>query len=312
MCKYKLLKNLSNLIKEVIANVFHRDDVVLAISTGTPSPFRKLTAMIMDSGGKVLGYAKIGETSLAIKRIKNEAKTLKLLVNSYQLSGNRNQEPGISNQESAIRYPECLYEGEIENVYVLIQSPAPFEGKSGDSEFNESYADVLRVLIEKTSVKKKFVESNFYKNLKTGVENYPLSYKDLLKDALKYLEDKIGDKEILFSLSHGDFAPWNMVWSKDRKEVFIYDWESANPEAPTGIDLVHFLFQTGFLLKKLRGENLLKYIARNPFLSISLLSPEILILLYSLYMAVTEDAPQQLSPPAVERRKMIKTLVGRR
>jgi hypothetical protein len=250
----------------------------------------------MSSDGIPKACVKIGETPLAIERIKNEANVLKLLVNGYQLSG--------------IRYPKCLYEGDIGKAYVMIQTPVPFEGKNGSKYFNNDYAEVLRALINDTLVKKKFVESEFYNSLKSGVENYTLSYRDVLQNGLDYLEKALGDKEITFALAHADFAPWNMVWKG--KEVFIYDWESANLEAPAGIDLVHFLFQTGFLLKKLRGEKLLRYILQNTSLpSVPLPLPEILVLLYFLHMAVTEDEPQQLSPAAVERRRLIKLIAHR-
>lgn len=298
-----LSKNPSQQLKEILTNIFHQDNLSLALSTGTPSPFRKITAMIMDLNGEVLGYAKIGETPLAIGRIKNEAKILKLLVNGYQLTGDRGQ--GVK-----IRFPECLYEGEIGNCYMLIQSPPPFDGKNGNKYFNEEYKNILETLINNTSISKKFNESDFYKRLQEGIENYPLTYKGFLQNGLNYLEETLGDKEIIFALSHGDFAPWNMLWSKDKKEVFLYDWESATFEAPAGIDLIHFLFQTGFLLKNLRGEKLFQYIIQSPFFSVFSLHPDILILFYSLYMAITEDQPQQLNAAAVERRKLIKMVIG--
>ena len=216
-----------------------------------------------------------------------------------------------------IRTPECLYEGVLGKSYVMIQSPVPFEGKSGKAALNEDYLNILQILIENTTVKKKFTESIFYKNLKANIDNYPLSYRDLLKDGLKCLEDRIGEKEITFALSHGDFAPWNMLWKG--KEVFIFDWESACLESPAGIDLVHFLFQTGFLLKKKKGKKLLEYITNPSYYALlkemddrNTPSVNDLVLIYLLKMAVDEDKPQQLSKPAVERRKMIKHVMGDR
>lgn len=307
----------ASLFKKCIADVFEKDDIVLSISTGTPSPFRKITAMIMDSKGNVLGFAKIGETPLAIQRIKRETKILKLIAHSSLLIAQKSSVNSHQLSAISIRVPELLYEGEIGNGYMLIQSPAPFEGKSGSRYFNDDYANVLRILIDNTSVKKKFIESEFYKILKSGIDNYMLSYRELLKQGLDYLEKNIGDKEIIFTLSHGDFAPWNMVWSKDRKEVFIYDWESASVESPAGIDLMHFMFQTEFLLKKFKGEKLLYFCIDDK--SYKILTKEIkepildkkkLLLIYLLKMAVDENAPQILSKAAVERRKLIKLILG--
>lgn len=302
------LSDESDALRKCIFNVFKRDDFALALSTGTPGPFRKITAMVISSDGRVLGFAKIGETPLAIERIKNEAKILKLLGNSFQLSG-------IRSQVSEISFPECLYDGEIGSAYVMIQTPPPFEGESGDSKFNQDYAKVLNILIKNTMVRKKFKDSDFYKNLKQGIEAYPLSYRDILKEGLDYLEKLIGDKEITFGLSHGDFAPWNMLWNHGK--VFLFDWESTCLNAPAGIDLMHFLFQTGFLLKKLTGQKLLDFCmgAKSYRLLLNgikdhIMDSKSLLLIYLIKMAIDEDKPQQLSKSALERRKLIKLLVS--
>ncbi|NWF75572.1 MAG: hypothetical protein HXY53_03200 [Nitrospirae bacterium] len=71
---HRILRQSSLTLKKIISGVIKKDDIAIALSTGTPGPFRKITAMIMDSRGNVLGFAKIGETPLAIERIKNEAK----------------------------------------------------------------------------------------------------------------------------------------------------------------------------------------------------------------------------------------------
>lgn len=298
-------------LRKCIADVFECDDFVLALSTGTPGPFRKITAIVIASDGRVLGFAKIGETPLAIERIKNEARVLKLLVNSYQLSGGREQVAGI-------RYPECMYEGEVGKAYVMIQTPPPFVGKSGDSKFNEDYAEVLNILIKNTIAKKKFMESEFYKNLKQGIETYPLSYRDILTKGLQYLEQSVGDKEITFALSHGDFAPWNMIW--EGKEVFLFDWEFAEFEVPFGHDIVDFLFNTEFFIKRRKGEDILKIIVKKTadiskhyhsiFGKDKLLPVETLCLSYFLQKATEQDRYYLLNPRAVERRKMIKLLLA--
>ncbi len=288
----------SSLLKNKLREIFAREDVVMAISTGTPSPFRKITGLAMSLDGESLACVKIGDTPLAIERLKNEAKMLKAM-------GKRSW---VISNGYGLKFPELLYEGDIEDAQVIIQSPAPFEGKTGRSYFSEDYANILNTLLDGTAANKKFSESEFYRGLKEGVNNYSLSYKDQLEEGLKYVEDSVGDKEIAFALCHGDFAPWNMIWNS--RQVFIYDWESANCEAPAGIDLVHFLFQTAFLLKRQKGEKLLKHILYNASLpSLTLPVSEIVVLLYFLHMALTEDEPQQLSSAAVERRKLLKILI---
>ena len=295
----------SETLKKCIADIFKRDDLALAISTGTPGPFRKITAMVMDSNGKNLGFVKIAKTPLAVERIKNEANILWGL--KFETSGTG----------SRVKAPECLYDGQINDAFILVQSPAPFEGRSGRSDFNEDYAEILNAFIKDTVVKKNFAESEFCKRLKNGIMKYSLSFRDLLMNALNYLEETICNKEITFSLSHGDFAPWNILWNG--KKAFIFDWESANLKAPAGIDLIHFLFQTGFLLKKYRSHTLLSYIINNgnkyyedlySLWDVKLIGIKNILLLYLIYMAVTEDQPFQLATAAVARRNLITLLIA--
>jgi Phosphotransferase enzyme family len=43
-------------------------------------------------------------------------------------------------------------------------------------------------------------------------------------------------------LAHGDFAPWNLLWTTDG--WVVVDWESGDTEAPPFYDLFHFLVQS--------------------------------------------------------------------
>lgn len=289
-------------LRNCIENALKRDDFALAISTGTRGPFRKTTAMIISSDATIIGYVKIGNTLPAIERIKHEASILKQLrLNEHE-------------SNIKLRVPQHFSHGELDNAYYLIQSPPPFSGKSGDCRFNEYYADLLCAIVNGKIEKKKFIESLFYRKLKDGINNYPLSFRGLLLHCLKNLENNIGNEEVTFALSHGDFTPWNILWNGNR--AFLFDWESACLETPIGIDLVHFLFQTGFLLKKLKGESLMEYITDEKLygilqnrLELNLMSRTNLSLCYLLKMAIDEDREHLLSMTAVERRNLIELLV---
>lgn len=167
-------------------------------------------------------------------------------------------------------------------------------------------------MVEKTATDLSFDASLFYGAIKAGIESYPMSYKGLLRTAFEKVKGELGGRKFTAGLSHGDFAPWNMLWRG--KEVFLYDWESTSPEAPSGIDLVHFSFQTGFLLKKLRANKLLEHV--NTILASQEVSdtlkdgiaPDLLFLSYLLHMAVHEDREDLLSVSSVERRKLLSLL----
>jgi len=52
-------------------------------------------------------------------------------------------------------------------------------------------------------------------------------------------------KKIIYSFSHGDFCPWNIL-IKEKKYILI-DWEMAGGY-PLGYDIFNYIFQTNFLL----------------------------------------------------------------
>lgn len=288
-------------LKELAAAVLKRDDIIMAVSAGNPSAFRKITGVVMSLNGEVLSYVKIGNTGLAIERIKKEADVLKQITGGFRKAG------------IEIEVPKCLYSGELKKSYIIMQSPLFCNAKSGKRRFNLDYAAILENFLIYSKSVKKFSESEFYKKIKTEVGIYPLSFRNLLKETLSLLEENILDKKIYFSLSHGDFAPWNIL--RQNKKFFIYDWETACFDAPVGIDMVHFNFQTGNLLWNLDAKALLNFILSNQSyeilttkLQISLMNPQMLLLCYLLKMAVDEDKYQLLSEPASQRRKLMKLL----
>lgn len=61
--------------------------------------------------------------------------------------------------------------------------------------------------------------------------------------------DRLGDTALPFHLCHGDLAPWNAYQVRDR--LFVFDWEYADHTALPGWDLLHLVFQSLWLLKRL-------------------------------------------------------------
>jgi hypothetical protein len=53
---------------------------------------------------------------------------------------------------------------------------------------------------------------------------------------------------VQFSWVHGDFAIWNMAIHHN--ELYIFDWENFEDEAPILVDPLYFLFSKEFFLKK--------------------------------------------------------------
>jgi thymidylate kinase len=65
---------------------------------------------------------------------------------------------------------------------------------------------------------------------------------------LKYLIQSIEDLDVVVSLAHGDFTPWNMFKTNNQK-LFIYDWELASENYPYAFDAFHYIIQKGILIE---------------------------------------------------------------
>jgi hypothetical protein len=64
------------------------------------------------------------------------------------------------------------------------------------------------------------------------------------------------------SLSHRDFAPWNILSSKNG-DVSVIDWEFGREEGVPGWDLVHYLFLSAHLVDRLpAGEACIRVVDR--------------------------------------------------
>ena len=208
----------------------------------TPVFKESIRNVLHSDSGELLGVGKIGRTSEAIQRLKNEAEMLKYLT---------------QNSLERIITPKLLYEGYLDDqTYFILQTP--LNGEKVGVEFSESYFRLMESIFALKNYKEKFSNSRLYKILEEDIVNYPITYRRLLLKAWEYIKDRVDNKELFFGLNHGDFTPWNIYLN--REKFAIFDWESASFDLPFGFDYVHFKFQVGTLLKKLRVEKLLQYL----------------------------------------------------
>jgi hypothetical protein len=222
---------------------------IFALSFGRQAAVRKLTVQVMrppsaddinrgqrQTEHDILGYIKLPLTELANERVRHEAATLERLWNF----------PTIRKH-----IPRLLYAGNWDDTYVLFQSP--LEGHIGPISLAGMHNEFLHALWSVQRVEKpgkRLIQKVAAKWEKAA----PLlggGWSELGRDVLGRATRAIGDKLLLFSVMHGDFAPWN---SRVRQnELLLFDWESADWDAPTTWDISHFEVQTASSLKKNGG-----------------------------------------------------------
>jgi thymidylate kinase len=111
----------------------------------------------------------------------------------------------------------------------------------------------LTELAKSTSTFGKIADQNWWKEILVNLLHLE-HHKDpripagLLRK-LKLLAHSIDTHKIVaMSRAHGDFTPWNMYCDQGR--LYIYDWELSHASLPMHFDAIHFVMQTGILVKR--------------------------------------------------------------
>jgi len=239
---------------EYLKKLLKLKNLDFAISLGTPGPHRKPVIQINKREGVIVGYAKVGWNEATNSLVKNEADTIK---NLYLASFN------------SFDIPEVLHAGVWHGRYVTILSSPEGNLLPPPRTLNTQYMGVINELADFNLKRMPILKSSFWAGL-TGRVNKIKSeyYRCILEQkAMPTIERALGDIQLPFHLSHGDFAPWNTFVRDGR--LFLYDWEYSRPDAPAGWDLFHFIFQTNVLLENKRADELYKVIFRKTHNSVT-------------------------------------------
>jgi hypothetical protein len=222
---------------------------IFALSLGRRASVRKLTIQVMrpragantnrghgQAPYDLLGYIKLPLADVASERVRHEAATLERLWNFPSLRKH---------------VPRLLYAGDWNDTYVLFQSP--LQGDIGPTHLNGMHEKFLHLLWNAYRIEKPGKTLIQKVGARWG-KVAPLlgaKWQELGREALVRATRAINDKVLPLSVMHGDFAPWN-TRVRD-KDLLLFDWESADWEAPTAWDMSHFEVLTASSLGKNSG-----------------------------------------------------------
>ncbi len=203
-----------------------------ALSLGRRAAVRKLTVQIMDRGGNIIAYAKLPLTQLADQRVRNEANTLERLSNFVALR------PHI---------PRVLYAGKYSDNYILLQSP--LEGEPGPTDCNGMHQEFLQTLwnVHRLTKPGRLLINEVAGRWQKVAPFLGTKWAELGQETLQYSNRALAGLLVSFGVMHGDFAPWNT--RVRRGDLLLFDWESAQWEAPTSWDMFHFRVQAASSFK---------------------------------------------------------------
>jgi phosphotransferase family enzyme len=228
-------------LEELVHELTGESHPFFSLSLGAPSRFQKLTVQVLGREGVVLGYIKLPLTEPAKDRLRHEAAVLKRL------------------EKSTLRpyVPRLLHAGPWGDGYIVFQSA--LEGAPGPTVLTSAHHKLLKTMREVHLVSKPglaVVEHVGQRWLKVAPQ-LDRKWNEIGNKILRCCADILARASVPCGFMHGDFAPWNSKL-KDG-ELSLFDWETAEEEAPLGWDLLHFQVQTGFHLGQQRPGPAQKY-----------------------------------------------------
>jgi hypothetical protein len=232
-------------LEDLVRDITGEQRPIFALSLGRQPAVRKLTVQVMRPSGEVLGYMKLPLTDAAIDRVRNEAAVLERLWKFPTLR------PHI---------PRLLYAGNWNNTHVLFQSP--LKGEAGPISFDGLHERFLRALWNVRRVERpgQALIDKVATNWGKAAPILGGKWNDLGQEVLRRSTRDLQGKMLRYSVMHGDFAPWNTRLRLG--ELLLFDWESADWEAPSLWDVFHFRVQTTFSFKTNSGQYLPSNLAR--------------------------------------------------
>jgi len=229
---YKL--ELNKLLEKKLKSLFDLEEIEFSIFLGTPSSHQKITMQIYN-GSKILGYCKFSDKKEIITLFKQEKQTLDFL-----------KKQGVD------QIPICLFSGNFqEDIDFFVQTTKKTNISTQTNKWSTIHEDFLHQLYSKTKQDILFEKSDFYNSLRLLKMNSGFlkkQHRTLILNAIKGLESIFKNRDVNFSIFHGDFTPWNMI--KESKKLFVFDFEYSKKTFPPFLDRYHFYTQVCIHEKK--------------------------------------------------------------
>lgn len=214
-------------LEVLVSTVTGESHPVLALSIGRQASVRKLTVQVMRSNGGLLGYIKLPLTDAARERVKNEATVLERLWAFPELRDH---------------IPQVLYAGNWNDSYVLFESG--LAGERGPTRFDGIHERFLAKLqnVHSGEMDAGQLISKVARKWQTAARELDATWRSLGREVLQLASLGLHGTTLRCGIMHGDFAPWNT--RVQNNELLLFDWESADWQAPLLWDVFHFHLQT--------------------------------------------------------------------
>jgi hypothetical protein len=251
---------------DLMAEIFGRRDLAVAISVGRVRPQIKPTLHVATMAGQMLGHVKIGWNDITASLIRHEAASLLALGGGFPADGDAAGRLDGALADGGrpaghLRVPRVLHRGcWHERDYLAVSD-------IGGSPWYRRRRTRLPVSMTWRVGRSLGVErgmlgtSPFWRDLSDRVERLlgqealdaPLAA--ALAGARDRAESWHANADLDFGLMHGDWAPWNMASAGP--SLAVWDWERSRIRGPIGFDGLFFRFQVDLWMRRLPPEQAL-------------------------------------------------------
>jgi hypothetical protein len=208
-------------------DIFGERALQYAFFTGTESPHRKIAVQVMDSAGRIKGFAKVTRDSAVAPLLDREAEVLER-VRELEL-------------RTAL-VPSLLFRGDVGGARVLVTDTRRTVRSRTEAALGHAHVAFLRELGQRTAMTESeeadWLAATLARQYASLHGRLPLAWQRRLESGIACVEreaGRLGPRR----LAHGDFTASNTFFADG--SLYVFDWEYASDECSPGFDLVHFL-----------------------------------------------------------------------
>lgn len=217
-----------------LQDVLGQDHLTFAVSLGSPGPHSKPVVQMMDTEGRIVGYAKVGRDETSNALVQNEAQVLQALASACW---------------QTFSLPEVLATAWWRDHFLCVLSAPQNPGGRLPQRLTPLHLEALKELWAMPAVWTPLALSTFWLTVAERAQQVQHAYyRGVIEQGMAVAEAWCATLALPFRFCHGDFTPWNL--QRDRQKLFIVDWECAAALGAPLWDLFHFIFQTSYLVKK--------------------------------------------------------------
>jgi hypothetical protein len=225
------------LLSEYLRELLGEPDLTMAVGIAPRSPGRKPTLQLFGRDGRALGYVKVGSSPLTRALVRNEAAALARAAGSLR----------------TLRLPRLRWSGQWSGLEVSVTTPLPAGVRRFGTAEKMPPLEITREIADLTGIRTLSLAATVYwaqVRATVGLAEREKSSElgAVMARYTRRLEQRLADAGLQFGAWHGDWVPWNLA--RQGGQLFAWDWEYSDEEAPLGFDLLHYQFQIAFVLER--------------------------------------------------------------